>query len=276
MEVMSFGLTWPSSSQLGTKYFARSCLAGDIISIDIAVGETNPPNSGFRYVGNTSSPLDANRDGLFATVGPLSPGNYILRITLGTFALQEGGSFSAVCPVINGGFPVYEQSGSVTTAAVMEFYNAQLDHYFITQSTSEIADLDAGVHPGWVRTGQVFSAYVPFKSDARGNLTCRWYARPANLDTHFFSSSAEECKLQSKYEGIWTQETDDAFEIALPDIATGMCGLHTISVYRLWNRRPDSNHRYTTDLAVRAAMIAKGYTSEGYGPDGVAMCAPAT
>jgi hypothetical protein len=48
----------------------------------------------------------------------------------------------------------------------------------------------------------------------------------------------------------------------------------TIPVYRLWNQRADSNHRYTTDATVRAQMIARGYVSEGYGPLGVAMCAP--
>jgi hypothetical protein len=42
----------------------------------------------------------------------------------------------------------------------------------------------------------------------------------------------------------------------------------------LWNGRADSNHRYTVDPDVRAAMLSLGYVAEGYGPDGVAMCAP--
>ncbi|MBI4740056.1 MAG: hypothetical protein HY777_00520, partial [Betaproteobacteria bacterium] len=45
-------------------------------------------------------------------------------------------------------------------------------------------------------------------------------------------------------------------------------------VYRLWNQRPDTNHRYTTDPATRAQMIAKGYVAEGYGSAGVVMCVP--
>ncbi len=44
-------------------------------------------------------------------------------------------------------------------------------------------------------------------------------------------------------------------------------------VYRLWNNRADSNHRYTTDPTLKAAMIAKGYIAEGYGPDATIMCA---
>jgi hypothetical protein len=43
--------------------------------------------------------------------------------------------------------------------------------------------------------------------------------------------------------------------------------------YRLFNGRTDANHRFTTDLAVRTQMIGKGYVPEGYGPQGVALCA---
>jgi hypothetical protein len=70
------------------------------------------------------------------------------------------------------------------------------------------------------------------------------------------------------------KESDDAFNIALPDTETGNCANYEIPVYRLWNGRADSNHRYTTSTAVKASMIAKGYIAEGYGPDQVAMCAP--
>jgi hypothetical protein len=53
--------------------------------------------------------------------------------------------------------------------------------------------------------------------------------------------------------------------------------LGSIPVYRAWNNRADSNHRYTTSLAVEEAMIAKGYLAEGYGPSATptAMCSPA-
>jgi hypothetical protein len=45
-------------------------------------------------------------------------------------------------------------------------------------------------------------------------------------------------------------------------------------VYRLWNARFDSNHRYTTDGGERDRLLSRGYVGEGYGPDAVAMCAP--
>ena len=63
--------------------------------------------------------------------------------------------------------------------------------------------------------------------------------------------------------------------VALPDLTTGDCPPGTQKVYRLWNNRADSNHRYTADAAVKAAMVARGYIAEGYGPDATIMCAAA-
>jgi hypothetical protein len=61
--------------------------------------------------------------------------------------------------------------------------------------------------------------------------------------------------------------------IALPNTVTGACPPGTISVYRVWDNRADSNHRYTTSTAIRAQMDTLGWIAEGYGPDQVIMCA---
>jgi len=76
---------------------------------------------------------------------------------------------------------------------------------------------------------------------------------------------------------VWVEETSNAFGIFLPDPQTGQCPANSIPVYRSWNNRADSNHRFTTDPSVQRAMLAKGYVAEGYGPGPllVAMCAPA-
>ena len=68
-------------------------------------------------------------------------------------------------------------------------------------------------------------------------------------------------------------ESDNVFQTNLPDKATGACPSGTVPVYRLWNRRRDSNHRYTTSAAIKEQMLAIGYFAEGYGVDRVAMCA---
>src|SRR5207247_6926321 len=104
---------------------------------------------------------------------------------------------------------------------------------------------------------------------------------PEHGDSHFFSASPAECAavlakigVDSNYSG-YIYETPNEFYIALPDTASGACpaaGTSTPSVFRLWNNRVDSNHRYTTAPNVRTTLIARGYISEGYGPLGVAMC----
>ncbi|HEY3533473.1 MAG TPA: hypothetical protein VGL43_10165, partial [Casimicrobiaceae bacterium] len=97
------------------------------------------------------------------------------------------------------------------------------------------------------------------------------------LDSHFYSASADECQsVLQRFPGVWEEETTNAFGIFLPDVATGTCPAGTIAVYRAWNARADSNHRFTTDLATLQAMLARGYVAEGYGPAPypVAMCSP--
>ena len=164
---------------------------------------------------------------------------------------------------------------------VVEFHHAGLDHYFLTPLGTEIAALDSGRQPGWARTGRSFAAWPVFPPTVpAANPVCRYYIPPDRGSSHFFSASAVECAdVQAK---IPTQpaffgyllETPNAFYIGLPDPVSGACVAGTVPVYRLWNQRPDSNHRYTTDRALRDQMVGQGYKAEGYGPDGVAMCAP--
>ena len=86
-----------------------------------------------------------------------------------------------------------------------------------------------------------------------------------------------ECDaVKQKFAQSWLFESANVFQVYLPDPATGACPANTIPVYRLWNARVDSNHRYTTSTATFDAMVAKGYVAEGYGPlpRPVAMCSP--
>jgi len=130
-----------------------------------------------------------------------------------------------------------------------------------------------------VRTGGQF--YVYATAGGGDSPVCRYYIPPQHGNSHFFSASPAECNaiaarigFDPNYSG-YILETSAAFYIPLPDTRTGACPAGTVPVYRLWNGRPDSNHRYTTDPAVKAQMQALGYIPEGYGIDGVAMCSPA-
>jgi hypothetical protein len=169
--------------------------------------------------------------------------------------------------------------GHAATIDAIEYYNASLDHYFVTALADEITKLDGGVVAGWQRTGQHFAVFDPATPVAGAAAVCRFYGLPsAGLDSHFYSASAAECaSVRQRFPGVWDEETDNAFGIFLPDTATGQCPAGSVPVYRAWNARVDSNHRFTTDAATLRSMVAKGYIAEGYGPAAmpVAMCAPA-
>src|SRR4051812_24809336 len=62
------------------------------------------------------------------------------------------------------------------TATVIEYYNATLNHYFMTAYPEEAAMLDFGVLvPGWKRTGVEFHAWTN-AGDAAGTVpVCRFF-----------------------------------------------------------------------------------------------------
>ncbi len=164
------------------------------------------------------------------------------------------------------------------TIPIVEYYHPTLNHFFGTGIAVEIDALDGGQVPGWRRTGQAFGAYPA--GVAAASPVCRFYIPPAHGNSHFFSASPAECATVLQKIGTdenfsgYVYETADAWYIGLPDAATGGCAAGTVPVWRLWNQRADSNHRYATSAAVRDPLLALGFVAEGYGPDAVAMCAP--
>jgi hypothetical protein len=154
----------------------------------------------------------------------------------------------------------------------IEYYHAALDHYFLSAEPSDIDALDAGVLTGWRRTGETVPAVL---GSAPGvEPVCRFYIPPAQGDSHFLSVIPVEC-AQVRQRFDFVEEGPLFMHEAVPDAATGACPSGYVPVYRVWNQRADSNHRYTTDPAIRDRMVAQGGVAEGYGPDAVAMCAPA-
>ena len=193
-----------------------------------------------------------------------------------------GGTARAFAAVL----AVPKASAPPSTVTIVEFYNARLDHYFITGNANEIADLDNGVHAGWTRTGQSFKAYaIGSTGSTTRRPVCRAYGNPAvGLDSHFYSASPDECiaTLQNgsgNFPGAgwigpasWLLEASEVFQMDLPDPLTGACAGGGVPIYRVFNNRTDANHRYTTSIAIRDQMVARGGIAEGYGPNAVALC----
>ena len=204
------------------------------------------------------------------TFGPLP--------TDGVNALNRGGGIGPGTAV---NFAGVVTAPTATAVTLVEFYNAALDHYFVSALQPDLDALDSGRIAGWTRTGGVFKVYPTSALGGGTNAVCRFLIPPQHGNSHFFSASPDECTAvlgkiatDPNYSG-YVEETASAFFIALPDTSTGACPAGTVVVYRLFDNRADANHRYTTDAALKAAMVARGYIAEGYGPDAAIMCAPA-
>ncbi len=168
------------------------------------------------------------------------------------------------------GIPAPPPAG--VTADGIEYYHAAFDHYFVTTVADEIVKLDNGTFVGWARTGLQFKVYKD--RIASFATVCRFFSNAfAPKSSHFYTALASECTAV-KANPDWQFE-DEVFSVALP-APDGSCANGTLPVYRLYNNGQGAapNHRFTTDPAVRAAMIAKGWIPEGLGI-GVTMCAPA-
>lgn len=160
-------------------------------------------------------------------------------------------------------------------AVAVEFYNSALDHFFITTDPNEINLLDTGVLRGWVRTGIRFLAYnVPTPGT---NPVCRFYLKPAVGDSHFYSADPNECaQTLARFGASWIYESPSVFYIALPDPVTGACAAGTVPIWRFFNTAV-TNHRYTPEVTIRDELRNDPrWLPEGYGPDSVIMCAPAS
>ncbi len=158
-------------------------------------------------------------------------------------------------------------------ALAVEFYHAGLDHYFISALLPDLVALGTGQFAGWAPTLEFFPVYTQPVPGA--SPVCRFYIPPPYGDSHFYSASPSECAQVRARFPFFSYESPNVFQLELPDPITGACPPRTFAVYRAWNNRADTNHRYTTNESVRDAMVASGWVAEGYGPKQVIMCSPA-
>ena len=166
--------------------------------------------------------------------------------------------------------------------AVVEFYNQDLDHYFMTATSSEALFVDSGTAGNWMRTGRSFPAWLSKASaPADAQPVCRFYSSGAN--SHFYTASASECAglkaLEAneraaagpgnaairgwRYEGI-------AFYVQAP--TDGACPAGTAALTRTYNKGfatgKGSNHRLVDEASLADLMADQSWVVEG-----TTMCA---
>jgi hypothetical protein len=253
----------------------------------------------FTFGSNLPSSSTASRSVLIATSGFASLGLVTPDYTIparfiptegGTLVYAGGTDHISLPPLPNDGVTAVDRNGAqvaatpknfanatasmvATPVSSIEFYNVSLDHYFISALAADIDALDTERISGWMRTGLKFNVFPSQASGGAGTTpVCRIIIPPPHGDSHFFGRSAQECSETLAKFPFMSQETPNAFFIALP--AAGVCPAGTAPVYRVFdNRAADANHRYTTDRAVRDQMASMGWVIEGDGPDFVVMCA---
>jgi uncharacterized delta-60 repeat protein len=154
---------------------------------------------------------------------------------------------------------------------VGEAYNPALDHYFITWLPQEIEAVESGdLLRGWTLTGQTFKAYANPRPGTAP--VCRFYIPPAQGNSHFFGRGTVECEATALKHPGFILENATFMHMYLP--VDGACPANTVDVYRVFDNRPDANHRYMADMSLRDSMVANGWIAEGEGPTVVTMCAP--
>jgi hypothetical protein len=159
---------------------------------------------------------------------------------------------------------------------VIEYYEPELDHYFLSADAAEQAFVDAGGAGRWLRTGNAFRGGGPVQ-------VCRFYGNaqidpatghPFGPNSHFYTADAAECAaLQAIFNAAapsWRFESLD-FATARPN--GGTCPEGTAPVFRAYNdgsaRGIESNHRITTNRTAIDQVAGRGWIDEG-----VVMCAP--
>ncbi len=134
-----------------TTYGPGNAVMFDVVAV--------PPDATAMFPGYQTDSVSAPGGTAMAsgTFGPLPAGQYTVTTSFRIYDSAQG--FIVPCPgVMTSPLFVYGDDG---LSPVIEYYDSNLDHYFMTQSPVEIAALDSGLFAGWVRTGQSFLAYRP-------------------------------------------------------------------------------------------------------------------
>ena len=155
---------------------------------------------------------------------------------------------------------------------VVEFYNTNLDNYFITADASEAAAIDGGsAGPGWIRTGGSFKS-------GGSTPVCRFYgSQIPGPNSHFYTLAGSECdalkQLQATTPASQKRWNFESLDFISTSPTNGICPTGTVPVYRAYNngfaRGVDSNHRFSSAAAAIQDVVIRGWINEG-----VVMCAP--
>ena len=266
-----------------------SAPGGDLPVSDLIVstsndGTTVPAEPDYEAAAGTSfaAPLVSGTAALMLARNPMLTAGRVLDLMTGTAREFPLGSICAGVPFCGSG--LLDAGAALASTlpggstpppgafGVVEYYRADLDHYFITAEPAEIAYIDTVLRalpahrPVFLRVPVAalravrLAAGVPVLCDAASSI---------RISSRRARRNACSCSRTGRASGL--SKRRHPFYIQVPD-ANGNCPADTLPVYRFFNNRNDANHRYTVDLSVRRAMLNRGWVPEGNGKDAVAFC----
>ena len=195
-----------------------------------------------------------------------------------SLTLAESGTFlfhiSSAFPLQTGAYALSFSvvGGSGAANPVVEFYNINLDHYFITADANQAVQIDNGsAGAGWSRTGNTFKA-------GGNTAVCRFYGSMSpGPNSHFYTVIPTECSdlkaLQASTPDTVQRWNFESLDFNSTPPISRVCASGLVPVYRAYNngfmRGVDSNHRISANQSAIDEVVAQGWTNEG-----IVMCAP--
>lgn len=209
-------------------------------------------------------------------LGRFTAGAYRVRL----LAQTKAGPYGAEVEIVELATNTFVVSGTPPpgTVNMSEFFNPDLNHYFVTADSAETLLLRTLRSLGWQATGEQF-AVLPVATALNGSLrqVCRFYGSVTpGPNSHFFTADPAECAALTQLQQTtpvssprWNLE-GRVLVVAVP--GQGNCpAAYPQPIRRFYNGRAmqnDANHRYVTSSAIALAMRTAGWVDEG-----VVMCA---
>ena len=273
-------LSWPygvAVDIVGNVYIADT-YADRIRKVDATTGTITTIAGGSRGYSGDGGPATEARLNLPHGVAVDTAGNLYVADT-GNNRIRMISANGVISTVAGNGSadPFSDAPPSAPAAVVVvEFYNPDLDNYFIAADPAERAYVESGAVGNWQRTGEEFNAggLDPVCRFAGNRATNPATGRPYGPNSHFYTADPGECaNLKARFSTSapsWAFEGNEFF-ITAP--VNGRCAAELLPVFRAYNngfsRGLDSNHRITSNVSAYLATVAAGWIGEG-----VVMCAP--
>ncbi len=183
--------------------------------------------------------------------------------TVGQFAVSAQSLVRALCIGVSFNIAF---AWAQTPVTVVEYYNTDLDAYFITGRANEQALLDSAA--GFRRTGMNFASVSALAAPSTLSAICRYYisTQAPFVSSHFYGVQSTDCAQIAALKPAGFSDEGFDFATTLPN-ANRACPANAPNAirraYRAAANGKTGNHRYATSQTTIDGMVALGWVDEG-------------